>query len=103
MNATFNIIGRLARINKFDNVTKITLATHYTKRVNDQWEDATRVNQVTIFGQSQRTYIDKMTIGDLLHVAGDLEDIKYEKDGEEVYTTNKVVTEISRLVKKQEG
>ncbi len=99
--ATFEIIGRVASIQTFEKLTRITTASNY--RVKDdkgEWTDDTHWNQVVIFSEKRRAYIaEKIGKGDLVRVTGRLRQSRYIKDGETIFTTDLVALDFGLLAK----
>ncbi len=61
-------------------------------------------NRVTIFSDGIRTYIDRnASIGDLVRVEGRMRDSSYEKDGETIYTVDRIANEFGILASKAEA
>ena len=100
MFAEFTIIGRIGKITTLDRVTKLTLATPYWNHSKRQEE--TRWNTVTLLNERHRNYAERFQKGETVMVRGILEDDSYEMNGETVYVTNKVVTDMNRYTVKAE-
>ncbi|ALR23202.1 MULTISPECIES: single-stranded DNA-binding protein [Sphingomonadaceae] len=99
--AKFEIIGRVGSIQANGNVTHLKLAANYRRKEGDNWTDDTYWNRVTVFGEGTRKYIsDKLNVGDLVRAAGRMRDTSYEKDGQTIYATDRVVDEFGILASK---
>jgi single-strand DNA-binding protein len=100
--AEFQIIGRIGKIDAKDNVTYMSVAANYRRKVDEEWEDDTHWNNVTLFGKVAKR-LGKMTKGDLVHVRGRVRQNRFEKDGETQFTVDLIADEIARLAKVGEG
>lgn len=100
--AEFQLIGRVGNIDVRENVVNLTVAANYSRRDDKgEWTDDTYWNRVSIFGEKTRTYVsEKVQKGDLVHVRGRMRDTSYEKDGQKIYTTDRVVDDFSVLASK---
>jgi len=100
-NATFQIIGRIGKINGGNKVTRISIASDRQVKDNDgNWTTEASWNDVTIFNESLRKLLDKETVGkkgNLVIVQGSIQPNSYEKDGKRVYQTNLVAQDFSVL------
>lgn len=87
--AEFHIIGNLASTKQLGKVMKLSVASNYRKKVNDEWQDAVRWNTVNIWNELTQKYIsENVNLGDLLRITGNVEQSSYEdpKTNEKVYT-----------------
>ena len=76
---------------------KIILFGSYSR---GDWVDDPHWNEITIFDDGTKTYIDKyLDKGDLVHARGRIRQASYEKDGEQVYTVNLVCTQFACLAR----
>ena len=100
MFAEFTIIGRIAKITTLEKVTKLTIATPYWN--HSARKEETRWNSVSLLSERHRKYAVKMQKGETIMVRGNLEDDSYEKGGERVYVTNKVVLDMQRYTVRDE-
>lgn len=100
--AKFEIIGRIGKIEPHGKVTHLTLAANYPRKNDkDEWVDDTHWNRVTIFGERTRKQIaDQAHVGDLVRVEGRMKDSSYEKDGDTIYTVDRIVEQFGILAKK---
>ena len=103
--AKFEIIGRVGGVDIKDNVTHVSVAANYRRKNDrDDWVDEAWWNRVTVFGESTRRYIaEHVGKGDLVRVVGRLRDNEYERDGERVYTVDRIVDDFDRLAGKPES
>lgn len=101
--AKFEVIGRIGKIEPHGKVTHLTLAANYPRKNDDtgEWTDDTFWNRVTVFGERTRKQIaDQAKVGDLVRVEGRMRDSSYEKDGETIYTCDRIVDVFGILAKK---
>ena len=98
----FELIGRVADVKKFGEVTKVRIAANLPSRDgNGEWTKRAYFNNVTVFRPATRSYIDKFVgVGDLVGCAGRIQEGSYEKDGEKHYTTDLVTTQFGIVAKK---
>ena len=102
--ASFEIIGRVGSVKKFDNVVRVSIATDASYKDNGQWVKKTRWNEVTIFAKGLREWIgDNLGKGQWVRAAGVIQQNSYEKDGETRYTTDLIVEDFGRLPVKRDG
>ena len=98
--ASFRLIGRIAKINRIGKTLRVNIASNYSVKSDDgKWDERTRWNTVTVFGKQAEWVETKRTLGDLVLVEGNLEDRSYEKDGETFYTTDRLANTFELLVK----
>jgi single-strand DNA-binding protein len=97
--AEFQIIGRVGSIKTVGTTVRVSLAANYPFKDKDgEWKDNTHWNEVTIFQDSMRGYIDKhLSKGDLVHARGRIKQSSYVKDEETRFTVDLVCTQLSRL------
>ena len=98
----FELIGRVADVKTFGEVTKVRIAANLPSRDgNGEWSKRAYFNNVTVFRPATRRYIDKyVAVGDLVGCAGRIQEGSYEKDGEKHYTTDLVTTQFGIVAKK---
>ncbi len=104
--AKFEIIGRVGKIDSQEKVTHITIAANYPHKddTTGEWTDDTFWNRVTIFNDKVRRYIgEKAKVGDLVRVEGRMRDGSYEKNGETIYTVDRIVDVFGILASKAES
>jgi len=98
--ASFRLIGRIAKINRVGKTLRVNIASNYSVKGDDgKWDERTRWNTVTVFGKQAEWVETKRVAGDLVLVEGNLEDRSYEKDGETVYTTDRLANTFELIVK----
>ena len=100
-NATFQIIGRIGKINAGDKVTRISVASdRQVKDKDDNWSTEASWNDVTIFNDALRKRLANEKVskkGNLLIFQGSIQSNSYEKDGKRVYQTNLVAQDFNVL------
>ena len=100
--AEFIIIGRVGKITDLGKAIKVSIASSYPyKDDHGSWQDRTHWNTITIFNESTRKWVtNNLETGDVLHTTGRMGDDSYVKNGETVYTTSLVATQVNRIVAK---
>ena len=96
--AEFRITGRIGKSSIMDKVAFLDIASNYRRKVNDEWEDDTHWNRVTLFGK-HIARAAKMGKGDLVHVTGRVRQSRYEQNGETVYGVDLIAARIGVIVK----
>ena len=98
----FELIGRVADVKKFGEVTKVRIAANLPGRdANGERTKRAYFNNVTVFQPATRRYIDSYVgVGDLVGCAGRVQEGSYEKDGEKTYTVDLVTTQFGLIAKK---
>ena len=94
--AEFRIIGRIGRIDGNENVSHVSVAANYNRKVDGEWKQDTLWNRVTLFGK-QIEYAGKAKVGDLVHITGRVSQSSYDNDGGKVYTVDLVAETFSVL------
>ena len=79
-------------------ITKFSIATVDSKKVNDAWEDETTWHNIVAFKQSD-FMLDKLRKGAKFYVEGKQTHQKYEKDGETKYFSSVVAYKLIPLDK----
>jgi single-strand DNA-binding protein len=98
--ASFRLIGRIAKINRVGKTLGVNIASNYSVKGGDgTWDERTRWNTVTVFGKQAEWVETKSVPGDLALVEVNLEDRSYEKDGKTVYTTDRLANTFELIVK----
>ncbi len=99
--AQFQIIGRVSTIKLVGKTLRITICANYPfKDKQGNWKDDALWNEVTIFDENRRTYIqDNIEKGDLVHVRGQVKQNSFERGGAKVYTVDLIANEFSCLAK----
>ena len=82
--AEFRITGRIGKSSIMDKVAFLDIASNYRRKVNDEWEDDTHWNRVTLFGKHIER-ASRMAVGDLVNVRGTVRQTRYERNGSTVY------------------
>ena len=96
--AEFRITGRIGKSSIKDKVAFLDIASNYRRKVNDEWEDDTHWNRVTLFGKN----IDRaaeLAVGDKVRVKGRVRQSRYERNGEVVYGTDVIAERVGALPK----
>ncbi|SEF14919.1 Single-strand binding protein family protein [Rhizobiales bacterium GAS191] len=103
--AEFQIIGRVGQIKTVGSTVRVSLAANYPfKDKAGEWKDSTHWNEVTIFQDSMRGYVQKhLGKGDLVHARGRIKQNSYVKDNETRFTVDLICMEISRLAQPSEA
>lgn len=103
--AKFEIIGRVGTVDARGNVTHVSIAANYRRKDEaDGWVDEAWWNRVTIFGDHDRRFIaERVARGDLVRVVGRMRDGEYERDGERVFTVDRIVDEFDLLAPRGEA
>lgn len=99
-NATFQIIGRIGKVNAGDKVTRISVASDRQVKEGDNWTNKTNWNDVTIFNEALRKRLANEKVGkkgNLVIFQGTIQSNSYEKDGKTVYQTNLVAQDFNVL------
>jgi single-strand DNA-binding protein len=62
--AEFTIIGRVGEIKQVGTTMRVSIASSYSRKDNrGEWVERTRWNEVTVFGESTRGYIERLSKG----------------------------------------
>ncbi len=103
--ATFEIIGRVARIDAFDKLTRITTASNYNYKdgKTGEWREDTHWNQTVAFNQRPREAAADLRKGDLVKITGRIRQSSYEKDGRRVYATDLIATSVELASRRKEA
>lgn len=96
--AEFRIIGRIGSAEIKDKVAFLDIAANYGRKVENQWEDDTHWNRVTLFGKNI-VRAEKIGKGDLVHATGRVRQSRYERNGETVYGVDLIVDRIAVIAK----
>jgi len=99
--AEFTIIGRVGEIKQVGTTLRVSIASSHSRKNNrGEWEERTRWNEVTVFGESTRGYVKRNIVkGDLVFASGSMGQTKWEKDGETFYGVTLAGERIERLSK----
>ena len=87
--AEFRILGNVGSIDARENVTFLSVAANYARKVDGKWEEDTHWNRVTLFGKLKER-ADKSNPGDLVHITGRIRQTSYEADGETRYSVDMI-------------
>ncbi len=99
--AEFRIIGNVGSIETRDKVTFLSVAANYGRKVNDEWQDDTHWNRITLFGK-QKEKADKIGKGDLVHIQGRVRQTSFDDNGETRYSVDLIANGIGLMVKADE-
>ena len=99
--AEFQIIGRVGQLKKVGSTLRVTIAASYPyKDDRGDWQERTRWNEITIFYDARKEYVQRnIKAGDLVRAIGVVEQTSWEKDGETVYGVTLACEQIGRLAK----
>ena len=102
--AEFQIIGRVGQIKPVGTTLRVTIAANYGRKdQNGEWQDVAYWNEITIFADGLKRYVEKnVEQGDLVHARGRLRQTSYEKDGQTVYGVTLACNEFGRLATKSD-
>lgn len=94
--AKFQIVGRISRIDTYEKVTKITVASNYPyKDTNGEWREDTHWNQVVAFTENTRRVAATLAKGDLAEIEGRVRQTSFDKNGQRVYSVDLNVWKIA--------
>jgi single stranded DNA-binding protein len=98
--AEFALIGRIGDIKTVGSTLRVTIASNYRRKdAQGDWQDDTYWNEITIFSDSLKRYIEQyLNKGDLVHARGRIRQSSYERGSERVYTVNLICNEFASLV-----
>ena len=96
--AEFHIIGRIDKIDAAKDVTHISVAANYHRRVGDDWKTDPHWNRVTSFGML-RDRLTKAKKGDLVRIIGRVRQTSYEVEGETRYSVDLIADGFAILAK----
>ncbi|MCM5689744.1 single-stranded DNA-binding protein [Sinorhizobium meliloti] len=83
------LLGHVGNIIKLKNVLKVNIATNREWQADGERKTATDWAQVTILDKKQAEWIEEnVGPGDLVYVESRISNSSYERDGEQVYTTD---------------
>ena len=100
--AEFHIIGQIGSIQPHEKVTFVKVAANYNRKVGDEWKEHTRWNRVTCFGR-QAEKAQKVGVGDMVRITGDVEQSSYERGDETIYGTDLIANTFSVLKRAGNG
>ena len=95
------LLGHVGNIIKLKNVLKVNIATNREWQADGDRKTATDWAQVTILDKKQAAWIEEnVGPGDLVYVESRISNSSYERDGEQVYTTD-VIAQLFNLLSKK--
>ena len=99
--AEFTIIGRVGDIREVGSTLRVNVASSHSRRDNHgDWVERTRWNEITVFGDATRGYVNRnIAKGDLIFTSGTMGQTKWEKDGETFYGVTLACERMERLCK----
>ena len=89
--AEFQILGRVGKVKDFTGKTHVTLCANYgyTDRKTNERKEQPHWNEIVIFAESTRKYInDYCKPGDLVMARGRIKQNTREADGQKVYSVD---------------
>ena len=86
-----------------DALTNFTIATTKRWKKDGEQKEATEWHRVTAFGKLAEICVQWLRKGAQIYVEGELRTRKWEKDGQNHYTTEIIISEMKMLGKKPEG
>lgn len=99
------IVGRLGKVPTVrmagqNEVANLSVATSesWKDKQSGEWKEKTEWHRVTVWGGAVQVVRD-LDVGDLVWIEGPIQTRKYEKDGQDVYTTEIVVQGFGSTVK----
>lgn len=97
--AEFGLIGRIGDIKKVGATLRVTIASNYPRKdAHGNWQDDTYWNEVTIFADGTKRFIEQyLDKGDLVRARGRIRQNSYERDGERVYTVDLLCSDFASL------
>lgn len=94
------LLGHVGNMIPLKNVLKVNIATNREWMADGDRKNATDWVQVTILDKKQAEWIEgNVGQGDLVYVESRISNSNYERDGEQVYTTD-VIAQLFNLVSK---
>ena len=99
--STFEIIGRVSKIQTGERFTRITTCSNYNYKdaQSGEWKQDPHWNQVTAFTERAREAAAKLEKGDLVKITGRMKQSSYMKNGERVFTTDFVAWSVEFVAK----
>ena len=99
--AEFSILGRVGKIKDFQGKINVTICANLGYKTKDGWKDEPHWNEVSIFAEGARKYItDNCQAGDLVMARGRMNQNRFEKDGQKIYSVDFIATEFSIIAHK---
>ena len=99
--STFEIIGRVSKIQIGERFTRITTCSNYNYKdtQSGEWKQDPHWNQTTAFADRAREAASKLEKGDLVKITGRMKQSRYTKNGETVFTTDFVAWSVEFVAK----
>ena len=99
--STFEIIGRVSKIQIGERFTRITTCSNYNYKdaQSGEWKQDPHWNQTTAFAPRARENAAKLEKGDLVRIEGRFKQSSYTKNGERVFTTDFVAWDVQFISK----
>ncbi|KAB1082231.1 single-stranded DNA-binding protein [Neorhizobium galegae] len=95
------ILGHVGNLVELKNVLKVNIAANREWQADGEKKTATDWVQVTILDKKQVEWITQnVGSGDLVYVESRISNSSYERDGEQVYTTD-IIAQLFNLVAKK--
>ena len=95
------ILGHVGNLVELKNVLKVNIAANREWQADGEKKTATDWVQVTILDKRQVEWITQNVVsGDLVYIESRISNSSYERDGEQVYTTD-VIAQLFNLVAKK--
>jgi single-strand DNA-binding protein len=95
------ILGHVGNLVELKNVLKVNIAANREWQADGEKKTATDWVQVTILDKKQVEWITQnVGSGDLVYVESRISNSSYDRDGEQVYTTD-VIAQVFNLVAKK--
>ena len=95
------LLGHVGNVVQLKNVLKVNIATDREWVADGERKSAPEWVQVTILDKKQAEWIEgNVGQGDLVYVESRISNSSYERDGEQVYTTDVIVQLFNFLSKK---
>ncbi|MCW0001519.1 single-stranded DNA-binding protein [Pararhizobium sp. YC-54] len=95
------LLGHVGNLVELKNVLKVNVAANREWQADGDRKTATDWVQVTILDKNQAEWIQQnVGSGDLVYVESRISNSSYERDGEQVYTTD-VIAQLFNLVAKK--
>ncbi len=100
--AEFRLIGNVGSIDTRDNVTFLSVAANYGRKVDGEWQDDTHWNRITVF-KKLKEKADELSKGDLVHVQGRVRQTSFDDNGQTRYGVDMIVDKMAKLSSQGEG
>lgn len=95
------ILGHVGNLVELKNVLKVNIAANREWQADGEKKTATDWVQVTILDKKQVEWIIQNVVsGDLVYVESRISNSSYERDGEQIYTTD-IIAQLFNLVAKK--